>query len=182
MSHCSCTVASAINYGLHGPAQLFRTTAVRHIASQQTKRSDARFVGIAKTWRHTYQVSEEDVRCLVTAMDSSGDGTITLKEFASFLNLDDHEPLYQPLFDGRRRNVNIMQARKEARKQGRQGYNTANYGGETRRNSIENRLQRSTETSTCTSELDYCTATIDGLEAHNMDLFLRMKCPRLSEL
>lgn len=77
------------------------------------------------------------MRCLVTAMDSSGDGTITLKEFASFLNLDDHEPLYQPLFDGRRRNVNIMQARKKGRKQGRQGYNTTNCVGESRKNNIE---------------------------------------------
>lgn len=42
-------------------------------------------------------------------MDTNGDGSITLKEFASFLNLDDHDPLYQPLFDSRRRNVNILQ-------------------------------------------------------------------------
>lgn len=42
-------------------------------------------------------------------MDNNGDGTVTIKEFATFLNLDDDQPLYQPLFDGRRRNVNIMQ-------------------------------------------------------------------------
>ena len=47
---------------------------------------------------------------LVKEMDTNGDGNVTLKEFASFINLDDHEPLYQPLFDGRRRNVNILQA------------------------------------------------------------------------
>lgn len=56
------------------------------------------------------QVDDEDLRLLVKEMDTNGDGNVTLKEFASFINLDDHEPLYQPLFDGRRRNVNILQA------------------------------------------------------------------------
>lgn len=55
------------------------------------------------------QVDEHDVRSLITAMDTNGDGSVTLKEFASFLSLDDDEPLYQPLFDGRRRTVNILQ-------------------------------------------------------------------------
>lgn len=56
------------------------------------------------------QVNDQDLRLLVKEMDTNGDGNVTLKEFASFINLDDHEPLYQPLFDGRRRNVNILQA------------------------------------------------------------------------
>ncbi|CAM9492037.1 unnamed protein product [Pylaiella littoralis] len=53
-------------------------------------------------------VSEEDVRLLLKEMDTNSDGNVTLSEFAAFINLDDHEPLYQPLFDGRRRNVNIL--------------------------------------------------------------------------
>lgn len=57
-------------------------------------------------------MDDEDLRLLVKEMDTNGDGNVTLKEFAAFINLDDHEPLYQPLFDGRRRNVNILQARK----------------------------------------------------------------------
>lgn len=59
------------------------------------------------------QVNDEDLRLLVKEMDTNGDGNVTLKEFAAFINLDDHEPLYQPLFDGRRRNVNILQAWKQ---------------------------------------------------------------------
>ncbi|CAM9135175.1 unnamed protein product [Ectocarpus sp. 12 AP-2014] len=55
-------------------------------------------------------VNDEDLRLLVKNMDTNRDGNITVKEFAAFLNLDDHDPLYQPLFDGRRRNVNILQA------------------------------------------------------------------------
>lgn len=59
------------------------------------------------------QVKDDDLRLLVKEMDTNGDGNVTLKEFAAFINLDDHEPLYQPLFDGRRRNVNILQAWKQ---------------------------------------------------------------------
>eukprot|EP00903_Cladosiphon_okamuranus_P017113 g15766.t1 len=59
-------------------------------------------------------VKDEDLRLLVKEMDTNGDGNVTLKEFAAFINLDDHEPLYQPLFDGRRRNVNILQSMVEA--------------------------------------------------------------------
>lgn len=55
------------------------------------------------------QVSNEDLQLLMKEMDANGDGNVTLKEFAAFINLDDHEPLYQPLFDGRRRTVNILQ-------------------------------------------------------------------------
>ena len=58
---------------------------------------------------HFAQVSNEDLQLLMKEMDANGDGNVTLKEFAAFINLDDHEPLYQPLFDGRRRNVNILQ-------------------------------------------------------------------------
>ncbi|CAM9488651.1 unnamed protein product [Scytosiphon promiscuus] len=55
-------------------------------------------------------VSDEDLQLLVKEMDTNSDGNVTLKEFSAFINLDDHEPLYQPLFDGRRRNVNILQS------------------------------------------------------------------------
>ncbi|CAM9200298.1 unnamed protein product [Hapterophycus canaliculatus] len=55
-------------------------------------------------------VSDEDLRLLVKEMDANSDGNVTLNEFSAFINLDDHEPLYQPLFDGRRRNVNILQS------------------------------------------------------------------------
>ena len=57
----------------------------------------------------SFQVSEEDLHVLMEEMDTNKDGNVTLKEFSAFINLDDHEPLYQPLFDGRRRNVNILQ-------------------------------------------------------------------------
>lgn len=60
------------------------------------------------------QVNDEELRLLVKEMDTNDDGNVSLKEFATFVNLDDHEPLYQPLFDGRRRNVNILQVQVEA--------------------------------------------------------------------
>lgn len=51
------------------------------------------------------------MRSLVKEIDTKGDGKITLNQFASFVNLDDHDPLFQSLFDRRRRNVNLLQVR-----------------------------------------------------------------------
>lgn len=59
----------------------------------------------------TGQVTEDEVRSLVKEIDTKGDGRITLNQFASFVNLDDHDPLFQSLFDGRRRNVNLLKVR-----------------------------------------------------------------------
>eukprot|EP00904_Undaria_pinnatifida_P000318 jgi/Undpi1/10287/HiC_scaffold_28.g12739.m1 len=55
-------------------------------------------------------VTEDEVRSLVKEIDTKGDGKITLNQFASFVNLDDHDPLFQSLFDRRRRNVNLLQS------------------------------------------------------------------------
>ena len=60
------------------------------------------------------KVTEDEVRSLVKEIDTKGDGRITLNQFASFLNLDDHDPLFQSLFDRRRRNVNLLKVRSEA--------------------------------------------------------------------
>lgn len=60
------------------------------------------------------KVTEDEVRSLVKEIDTKGDGRITLNQFASFVNLDDHDPLFQSLFDRRRRNVNLLKVRSEA--------------------------------------------------------------------
>ncbi|CAM9378196.1 unnamed protein product, partial [Discosporangium mesarthrocarpum] len=55
------------------------------------------------------QIKEEDIKTLLKEMDTSGDGKVTLHEFAKFINLDDDLPLYDPIYDGRRRSFNILQ-------------------------------------------------------------------------
>ncbi|CAM9849295.1 unnamed protein product [Choristocarpus tenellus] len=55
------------------------------------------------------KVNIEDLKLLLKEMDTSGDGKVSLREFSKFINLDNDAPVYDPMFDARRRNVNKLE-------------------------------------------------------------------------